>query len=104
MCDVCPRQAKAVLIEGHSAAAFNGEYTHDSTHEGWPVLKNANGMYCYRYTPTDEWRLSDEFTPDSEMRNAAIVANEGPLPVGAQAWRVWDGSEWVDCTLTVALQ
>ena len=31
---MCLRQAKAFSIEGHPEAAFNGLYTHDSTHEG----------------------------------------------------------------------
>ena len=65
-------------------------YTHDSTHEGWPVLKNASGMYCYRYTPGDQWFLDDEFRPDEDMSIASIVAKEGPLPVGAHIWTVVD--------------
>ena len=96
-------QAKAVSIEGHLDPDFNGLYTHDSTHEGWPVLKNANGRYCYRYTPRDKWYLNYEFTPDEGTCMADIVANEGPLPVGAHTWQVRKDSKWVDGTLTVAL-
>ena len=65
---MCLRQAKAVSIEGHPEPDFNGVYAHDSTHEGWPVLKNANGKYCYRYTgglysppPWDRWFLNGKF-------------------------------------------
>ena len=100
---MCPRQAKAVSIDGHPDAAQNGLYTHDSTHEGWPVLKNANGMYCYRYMPTDQWLINNKFTPDEGYCTAYIVAKEGPLPVGAHTWQVYDGKEWVDGTLTVGL-
>ena len=97
-------QAKAVSIEGHPTADYNGVYTHDSTHEGWPVLKNAKGMYCYRHTPTGRWFLWKEFTPDDSACNAAIVAKEGPLPVGAHTWRVFSGGQWEEHTLTVTLQ
>ena len=101
---VCPWQAKAVSIEGHPKPEFNGLYTHDSTHEGWPVLKSANGRYCYRHTPLDSWFLRDRFTPDSDLCHAHIGAKEGPPPVGAHTWQVWQvwsdaGSKLVDCTL-----
>ena len=101
-------QAKAVSIEGHPNPSYNGFYTHDSTHDGWPVLKNASGMYCYRHTPNDQWLLSAELTPDDDLSNAHIVAEEGPLPVGAHTWGCYvnpDGEwKWEDHTLTVALQ
>ena len=102
---MCLWQAKAVSIEGHPDAAFNGLYTHDSTHEGWPVLKNARGMYCYRRsTWREQWFLNDEFTPDLDSRAASIVAKEGPLPVGAHTWQVLVAAgKWVGRTLTVAL-
>ena len=107
---MCPRQVKAVSIEGHPNAAFNGVYTHDSTHEGWPVLKNANGMYCYRYTPNNQWRVGSEHNPDKGACRSTIVAKEGPLPVGAHTWRLGPsvlgkppGSAWEDRTVTVAL-
>ena len=77
---------------------YNGVYAHDSTHEGWPVLKNANGSYCYRHTPDDQWMLTD----DKAMCSAFIEAKEGPLPVGANTWQVLSG-EWGDGTLTVGL-
>ena len=38
-------ESKTVSIEGHPHAVYNGVYTHDSTHEGWPVLKSANGKF-----------------------------------------------------------
>ena len=100
---VCPRQAKAVSIEGHPDSAYNGLYTHDSTHEGWPVLKNAMGTYCFRYKASDQWRLSDKARHDEDICLASIVAKEGPLPVGAHTWQVISGGKWVQRTLTVAL-
>ena len=105
---MCLRQAKAVSIEGHPQPQCNGLYTHDSTHKGWPVLKNADGMYCYRHTPADQWFLSNEFTPDKPKCAASIAAKEGPLPVGAHTWKCYvntDGEwKWEDHTLTVTLQ
>ena len=94
------------MIEGHPTADFNGVYTHDSTHKGWPVLKNASGMYCYRYTPADQWMLDSDFSPDeSSFAGGTIVAKDGPLPVGAHTWRVLDGQcRSVERTLTVTLQ
>ena len=104
---VCLRQAKAVSIEGHPTPSFNGVYTHDSTHEGWPVLKNAKGMYCYRHAPADKWLLWDWFTPDDPKSNARIVAKEGPLPVGAHTWQLGPSTlgtaGWEGHTLTVGL-
>ena len=97
------RQAKAVSIAGHPTASYNGVYTHDSTHKGWPVLKNARGMYCYRYKATDKWFLSNVFTPDKTACFAHIVAKEGPLPVGAHTWKCWVDKKWQDGTLTVGL-
>ena len=73
---MCLAQAKAVSIEGHPDPDFNGLYKHDSMHEGWPVLKNARGMYCYRYKATDSWRLSDQARHDEAICNAEIVAKE----------------------------
>ena len=49
---VCLWQAKAVSIEGHPDPVCNGLYTHDSTHEGWPIFKNASsGACCYHFMP-----------------------------------------------------
>ena len=70
------------------------------------MLKNASGMYCYRYKATDSWRVGPDHSPDSSTSSAAIVAKEGPLPVGAHTWRVADGKGgWLQGgrTLTVGL-
>ncbi len=79
-------------------------YTHHSTHEGWPVLKNASGRYCYRYTPTDSWRVGLDHNPDKDWCNGVIVAKEGPLPVGAHTWRVSGDNDWEEHALTVTLR
>ena len=102
------RQAKAVSIEGHPTPACNGLYTHDSTHEGWPVLKNANGRYCYRLIASNKWNLGSKFEPDKDRCTASIVAKEGPLPVGAHTWQLGPTdiriAGWEGRTLTVTLQ
>ena len=104
---MCPWQAKAVSIEGHPYPDYSGVYTHDSTHKGWPVLKNANGRYCYRSAPRDKWFLRDHFRPEDHHCNASILAKEGPLPVGAHSWKlgpsVLGTAGWVGRTLTVTL-
>ena len=100
---MCLVQAKAISIDGHPNAAYNGVYTHVSTHEGWPVLKNDKGKYCYRHAPRDTWTLNDKFTPDKTYGRAMIVTEEGPLPVGSVLWRCWN-STWADHVLTMALQ
>ena len=96
------------MIEGHPTADFNGVYRHDSTHEGWPVLKNAEDRYCYRHASKEKWYLDDAIAPDSNTCNAFIVAKDGPLPVGGHAWRVWvadpGGKKQEGRTLTVTLQ
>ena len=76
------QKVKAVSIEGHPRATYNGVYTHDSTHEGWPVLKSDSGRYCYRHTPRDAWYRRGKVTPDEDLCAASIVAKGGPLPVG----------------------
>ena len=97
------------MIEGCPDPLLNGVYTHDSTHEGWPVLKSANGRYCYRYMWTDppynsRWYLSTKFTPGESNCFASISAPQGLLAVGAHTWWVWVDKEWQKRTLTVTLQ
>ena len=72
------------------------------------MLKNAKGRYCYRYTPQNQWNLTDAQSKVGTNNCAAhIVAKEGPLPVGAHTWQVYHGKsgagEWKDGTLTVGL-
>ena len=74
-----------------------------SEHKGWPVLRNGAGKFCYRYEPTDDWRLRDEHTPDSNICNSWIASAEGPLPIGAQTWQCIVDDEWVDRSLSVTV-
>eukprot|EP01045_Picozoa_sp_COSAG04_P011044 COSAG04_NODE_697_length_11055_cov_5.640471_12_plen_192_part_00 len=103
---------QGVLIKGHPEPEYNGVYLHEQDHEGWPVYKTAEGMYCYRYGLEHMWYLSDSFDPDDDKPGCAarITSPEGPLPVGANAWEAWiqqrtrtKHREWKDCTLTVNL-
>ena len=100
-------QVVSVSIEGHPKLEYNGVYTHDSAHKGWPVLKSDKGMYCFRFAPRDEWRLGDKHSPDEDWSYATKVS-EGPLAVGASVWECWAGGDddgkWEDHSLTVTLQ
>ena len=94
-----------------SLGDFWGDYEHHSTHqgwhgadhEGWPVLKNANGMYLYYHQPKKRWFLRNQCLPEQDGAAVFFDAPEGPLPVGAHIWKCWIDREWVDRTLTVAL-
>eukprot|EP01045_Picozoa_sp_COSAG04_P020807 COSAG04_NODE_2175_length_4628_cov_4.893133_3_plen_420_part_00 len=66
---------KGVMIEGHPDSEYNGRYLHDFVQDGWPVLKNDQGIYCYRHTARgqvvgnfkemrERWFLSRVFLPD----------------------------------------
>ena len=96
------RQYRTFSLAGHPTAAYNGRYMVDSMHEGWPVLKNADGMYCYRHTATGSWYLNDAFTPDSH-NCCTYITNEDPLPVGAHTWHNWVDDEWVKQELTTTV-
>ena len=91
--------AVAVLIERQPLPEFNGVYRKGAEHKGWPVLRNGSGMYCYRYEPNNEWRLSDAHRPDELGRNAEISAPDGPLPTGGRTWKCWSGHKWEHPTL-----
>jgi len=101
---------KAISIAGHSTAACDGIYKYHSTSDGWPVLLNDKGMYCYRHVPEDKWLLRNIHRPDEPNCVAAIVSEDGTLPVGTHVWRVSpsvdgmpDGSGFVDRQLTLSL-
>ena len=97
------QQVQGVSISGHPNSDFDGVYKHDSTHEGWPVLKSAKGKFCFRHTPRGQWLLRGEFKPDSDTCNAHFETAEGPLPVGSETWQCWHNAQFVGRTLTVAL-
>ena len=81
-------QAAGVSIEGHPDSLYNSVYKQDATHEGWPILVNSAGVYCYRHVATEKWLLHDSFTPESGTCCSCIDSPDGPLPVGPQSWAV----------------
>ena len=100
------------MLQGNSA--FNGVYRLHSEHHGWPVLKSANGMYCYRYAPEDWWSLRTDWAPSAKFDfcRAYLRSAAGPVPIGASTWKVWVGHEdsdedeanpWGDQEVTVSL-
>ena len=99
----------SLSIEGHPNSHYDGVYTLDSSHKGWPVLKNARGMFCYRHRPTGSWRLfhrfhheyigpspgpGRHFTEHVANNAAHIHALDGLLPVGAHIWQCWVDNTW----------
>ena len=69
----------AVWVQGHPQELWNGVYSRESVHEGWPVYccaKNAaDPKYLYRYEgdgadqlgqPHEPWRISSRHRPDDE--------------------------------------
>lgn len=59
----------------------------------WPVLRNQDGRWCYRHVESQSWVLSAVYPPaaGNSACNASIVAKAGPLPVGEQSWKCWQG-------------
>ena len=96
-------QGKAVSIEGHPDPAYNDVYTHESTHEGWPVLKTARGIYLRWHKLTRMWMLSASASRASGRCKARIVAELGPLPAGAHTWQVAVNDDWTAVPLTLKL-
>ena len=82
-------------VEGHPLAYYNGVYRVTAEHDGWPVMKNANGRFCYYYAEQNCWFLWKEFTPEKTTCKAYIAAAaDGTMPMGGNDWR------YVDETLT----
>ena len=114
--------ATEFLIEGHPHKNCNGKYRKYSQRKGWLVLRNNDGMYCYRCEARDQWVLSEDLTyangdltppytdpfvdpTDGELKSpddnqhcwAYLVtrpadAEDRKLPLGAHVWRYRDGS------------
>ena len=87
---------------------FSGEYKHDSTQEGWPVLRSDKGKYCYYayHCDGDRWVLKDKFSPSWSQHmdiktSVYIKAPDGPLPLGAHAWKCRVRREWRTETVVV---
>ena len=94
---VCVVQSVGFLLQGHPGS-YNGVYRKVSEHNGWPVLQNAEGRYCYRFQLSDAWFLEAKFTPEIDRHHARIVSSEGPLPSGDQTWEQWNGTKSVSYT------
>jgi len=56
-------------------------------------------MHIFRSVELKKWFLSRRFVPDSELNNANILADEGPIPTGTNTWRCFIKGEWVDQVL-----
>ena len=95
-------------------------------HEGWPTFRNADHVYCFRYTPDDqfdwdgaplwttngEWFLSEAFTPKEDAYESVVDSVQGTMPLGANVWRCWDDNaegvdgeqgDYSDRTMTVTI-
>ena len=89
------------MIEGHAEPACNAVFRHEvdmTAPRDWPVLKNAQGVFCFRDDAKDQWVLGHTHQTDAPCL-ASIQALDGPIPVGRQAWLC----QGQDCTLTVTL-
>ena len=94
----------ALQLEGHPTPACNGVYRRvgQELHGGFPRYEHASsGRQLYRHQANEQWRVGSEFRPDKSACNGKIVSAGGEVPVGAQAWRCWDGKEWEERTVTV---
>ena len=94
-------QAAALALEDHPVAAVNGTYRPRGQHEGWPRFENERGSHLFRYRPTEQWFLSNAFTPESGACHGHIAAAEGPIPTGAQRWGCHANGKWEERTVTV---
>jgi hypothetical protein len=99
-------EGKAVVLSGHPNAICNGEYHPVAElHDGWPRYESLAGtsagasMHIFRSVELKKWFLSRRFVPDSELNNANILADEGPIPTGTNTWRCFIKGEWVDQVL-----
>ena len=82
-----------------------GVFTRDAAApeaNGRPHWSTAEGGHLY-YSTAGKWFLKDdgEFTPD-KPNCIASFATAGVVPTGEAVWEYYDGSAWVERTLTVA--
>ena len=98
-------------LEGSPDATYNGVYSRYCVRSGWPVLKNADGKFCYRHEKATAWVLkvrnddpiySDE-APDEDGYVACIESSSGRLPSGSQTWQWAVDGEWVHHSLSVTV-
>ena len=99
----------ALQLEGHPLPQYNGVYRRvgQELHGGFPRYEHASsGRQLYRYQADEQWLVSDnefrpDFTPDKDPCSGYIGSAGGEVPVGAQAWRCYDGTKWEERTVTV---
>ena len=96
---------QGLTIEGHPLATYNGVYRVTCERDGWPVLKNAAGIFCYHYAENHQWFLRNKFTPESVLRNSYIAAAaDGTIPMGGNVWKYYTTEDgWSDKWVTTSL-
>ena len=72
------------MVTGHPSTEYNGAYHRSDRRR----FRNSDDMYCYHHEPKDLWILRNKHTPDQPNCNACIVSKDGPLPFGAQTWKL----------------
>ena len=94
---------RAVTISGAPQEKYNGTFGPRPKHNGWPRWgPNEGGMHLY-YVPASvlglkegpgQWQMAGDFKPeDKGFANAQIGCADGPLPVGAHAWKFWNAEK-----------
>eukprot|EP01051_Picozoa_sp_SAG22_P009542 SAG22_NODE_802_length_7099_cov_122.579429_1_plen_310_part_00 len=70
---------------------------------GRPHWSTWPGGHLYYFPEYNMWFLSEEFSPEEDLRNASILVTEsGEVPVGEATWQRIDGNgTWVACQLTI---
>jgi hypothetical protein len=86
----CEQLSVGMVLEGHAVAAYNGAYRRVSEHEGWPVLKNESGRWCFMHIGiVESWCLGTEPSHHYGVCSSRIVAENALLPIGGQMWKSW---------------
>eukprot|EP01052_Picozoa_sp_SAG31_P010375 SAG31_NODE_567_length_14028_cov_4.022328_14_plen_170_part_00 len=91
-------------IEKHRFAKLHGIFTIDAEEpvaNGRPHYSTAEGGHLYYVTDLGKWILNGIFSPDKPNSCIEII-RPGAVPVGEAVWRYYDGSKYVDRTLTVS--
>eukprot|EP01052_Picozoa_sp_SAG31_P039009 SAG31_NODE_5321_length_2612_cov_2.787505_3_plen_304_part_00 len=91
-------------IEKDRFLGLHGIFTIDTEEpvaNGRPHYSTAEGGHLYRGTCDTKWILNGIFSPDKPASCIEIVS-PGAVPVGEAVWQYYDGSKYVDRTLTVS--
>eukprot|EP01052_Picozoa_sp_SAG31_P009999 SAG31_NODE_535_length_14348_cov_11.339603_22_plen_186_part_00 len=73
------RQSAGFALARHDTAHYNGAYRVIDERDGWPVLRNENGIWMFRpshtgYSTSTAWVLSKNHGHDSKVCSAYIKA------------------------------